>query len=329
MKRFFKMNISIIVILLCFSSNFSTLNADSFANFYQGVPVLVTGGCGFIGSHLVEKLVSLGAEVTILDDLSSGNKENIASVVDKVICVDGSITNFDLCLEATRNKKIIFHLAAFVSVPMSTEDPHLCHTINVIGTQNILEAARINNVKRFVFSSTCAIYGESTLPCHENMQPAPISPYGFSKLIGEMYCKEYAQVYDMETVSMRYFNVYGPRQNPHGHYAGVIAKFMHNMERDLPITIFGDGTQTRDYVPVQTVVEANVMLGMCEKQRIQGEIFNVATGQSVTLLEVADSLKKQYADYKNETIFMPARPGDVKYVSADCSKYSSLYSQVT
>lgn len=304
--------------------------ADIFANSYQGIPVLVTGGCGFIGSHLVEKLVSLGADVTIFDDLSTGNQTNISAVADKVMIVQGSVTDFELCLEATRNKKIIFHLAAFVSVPASTENPQLCHAINVIGTQNMLEAARINNVKRFVFSSTCAIYGESTLPCHENMQPAPISPYGFSKLIGEMYCKEYAQVYGMETVSMRYFNVFGPRQNPHGHYAGVIAKFMHNMQNNLPITIFGDGTQTRDYVPVQTVVEANLMLGVCEKQRIQGEVFNVATGQSITLLELADSLKKQCADYNNETIFMPARPGDVKYVSADCSKYNSLYySQIT
>ena len=329
MKHISNINLPMITfIILIALTNSVALHANIFSNFYEGVPVLVTGGCGFIGSHLVEKLVLLGADVTILDDLSSGNKQNISAVADKVTFIHDSITNFEACLEATRNKKIIFHLAAFVSVPASTEDPRACHTINVMGTQNILEAARINNVKRFVFSSTCAIYGQSTLPCDENMQPAPISPYGFSKLIGEIYCKEYAHVFDMETVSMRYFNVHGSRQNPQGHYAGVVAKFIHNMAHDLPITIFGDGTQTRDYVPVQTIIEANILLGACEKQHIQGEIFNIATGQSITLLELADSLKKRYADYKNETIFMPARPGDVKYVSADCSKYNSLYNQV-
>ena len=216
-------------------------------------------------------------------------KKILLAVTDKVTFIHDSITNFEACLAATQNKKIIFHLAAFVSVPASTENPHVCHNINVVGTQNILEAARINNVKRVVFSSTCAIYGESPYSCNENMQPAPISPYGFSKLIGEIYCKEYAQLFDMETVAMRYFNVYGPRQNPQGHYAGVIAKFMHNMEHNLPITIFGDGTQTRDYVPVHTVVEANILLGACEKQHIQGEIFNIATGRSITLLELVDS----------------------------------------
>lgn len=329
MKCIFRGSIFIIIfiIVVVTLTNSVLLRADIFANFYRGVPVLVTGGCGFIGSHLVEKLVSLGADVTILDNVSSGNKQNISAVAHAVTCIHGSITDFESCLEATRNKKIIFHLAASVSVPASVEDPHACHITNVTGTQNMLEAARINNVKRFVFSSSCAIYGESTLPCNENMQPAPLSPYGFSKLMGEIYCKEYAQIFDLETVSLRYFNVYGPRQDPQGYYAGVIAKFMYNMEHNLPLTIFGDGTQTRDYVPVQTIVEANILLGACEKQHIQGEIFNIATGESIALLELVDSLKK-YVRYNNETIFMPPRARDIRYVSADCLKYNALYNRL-
>ena len=292
MKHIFNVNLSIITLLILLTTltNSIKLHANLYENLYEEVPVLVTGGCGFIGSHLVEKLVSLGAKVTIIDDLSTGSEHNIASVADQVTLIQDTITNFEACVAATRNKKIIFHLAAFVSVPGSIEDPHVCHNINVVGTENILEAARINNVKRVVFSSTCAIYGESPYSCNENMKATPISPYGFSKLIGEIYCKEHAQLFDMETVAMRYFNVYGPRQNPQGHYAGVIAKFMHNMERNLPITIYGDGTQTRDYVPVHTVVEANIVLGACGKQHIQGEIFNIATGRSITLLELVDSL---------------------------------------
>ncbi len=297
---------------------------DELASFYQNVPVLVTGGCGFIGSHLVEKLVAYGAQVTILDDLSSGSANNIAAVADKVTLLKGSITNFETCLAATENKAIIFHLAAFISVPESTEKPHTCHEINVLGTQNLLEAARINHVKRFVFSSTCATYGDSQSECHETTPTAPTSPYGFSKLIGEIYCKEYAQVFDMETVAMRYFNVYGARQNPHSSYAGVIAKFSYNMEHNLPLIIFGDGMQTRDYVPVKKIIEANIFLGMIDKDYVQGKLFNIATGKSITILELINILKEQYPSYNEKIIFMPPRPGDVKHVSANCAEYDTL-----
>ncbi len=330
MKYIFNVNLSAIafVTLLTILTNFIGLHANIYENIYKGVPVLVTGGCGFIGSHLVEKLVDLGAKVSILDDLSTGNENNIATVKDKVTLICGSITDLETCLIATHNKKIIFHLAAFVSVPGSMEDPQKCHTINVTGTQNLLEAARINGVKRFVFSSTCATYGDTTGQCTETKQPNPISPYGFSKLIGELYCKEYAQAFNMETVVMRYFNVYGLRQNPQASYAGVIAKFMHNMKHNLPLTIFGDGTQTRDYVPVETVVEANILFGMCEKKLMQGELFNIATGKSSTIFDIIDILKKKHPTYNNEFLFMPARPGDVKHVTADCSKYNNLYNHI-
>ena len=303
--------------------------SNALTNTYKNTPVLVTGGCGFIGSHLVEKLISLGAEVSILDDLSSGNKENISTVIDKVTYMHGSITDFDTCLRATQNKKIIFHLAAFVSVPASIEQPQICHDINITGTQNILEAARINNVKRIVFSSSCAVYGEPTSICHETTPQTPTSPYGFSKLIGELYCKEYAQIFDMETVAMRYFNVYGDRQDSKSYYAGVVAKFNYNMEHNLPLIIFGDGTQTRDFVSVETVVDANIMLGYCNKKHIQGEIFNIATGTSITIYQLIDKLKQNYPSYSQMTQLMPARPGDVMHVSADCSKYNNLYASIT
>jgi len=310
--------------IICLQANdFNTLISQ-----YKDMSVLVTGGCGFIGSHLVEKLVESGAHVTILDNLSSGNKENIEKVKDRVLYIYGDITDFETCLQATKNQHIVFHLAAFLSVPGSMENPFDCHNTNVIGTQNILEAARINNIKRFVFSSTCAAYGESEYKCREDDKPAPASVYGFSKLIGEIHCKEYAQIFDMETVIMRYFNVYGPRQNPHGCYAGVIAKFTYNMEHDLPIIIFGDGTQTRDYVPVSNVIEANLLLGICDKSYIQGEIFNIGIGKSTSILELIDILKKQYPCYQKDPVFMPARPGDVKYITADCSKYNQLYKNI-
>jgi nucleoside-diphosphate-sugar epimerase len=324
-----KRHIQLFIILLftsytnaIFTNNFLLKNVS---NLYKGLHVLVTGGCGFIGSHIAEKLVELGAEVTILDNLSTGNESNIASFKDKVTFLYGDITDFETCLTATHNKKIIFHLAAFISVPASTENPQRCHDTNVIGTQNLLEAARINGVKRFVFSSTCAVYRESLTPCSEKSLTDPISPYGFSKLIGELYCQEYAKVFNLETVILRYFNVYGPRQDPQGHYAAVVAKFMHNMEHNLPLIIFGDGLQTRDYVSVETVAEANLLLGIGNKNLIQNNIFNIATGKSSNLFDLIETLKQQYPSYNNDILFMPPRPGDVKHVAADCSAYHTVY----
>lgn len=298
------------------------------ARLYKDVPILVTGGCGFIGSHLVEELVLCGADVTIIDNLSSGNQDNISTVADKVTFIYGDITDFATCLHATRNKKIIFHLAAFISVPASTINPYECHCTNIIGTNNVLEAARINNVERFIFSSTCAVYGESDTQCNEEEKTAPASPYGFSKLVGETLCREYCHVFGLETAILRYFNVYGPRQNPHSNYAGVIAKFTHNMEHNLPLTIFGDGMQTRDYVSVSTVVQANMLLGICDKQYVQGDLFNIASGNSINLIELIDILGHNYPAYDSQIIFMPDRPGDIKHIAADNSKYKNLYDRL-
>ncbi|KKP29183.1 MAG: hypothetical protein UR12_C0013G0013 [candidate division TM6 bacterium GW2011_GWF2_30_66] len=292
--------------------------------FYKNLPVLVTGGAGFIGSYIVEKLVSLGAKVTIIDDLSSGNLKNLDNVAGKYNFINKSITDMDACLQATCGQKIIFHLAAFISVPESIAKPDICHKINVDGTFNILEAARINKVERLVFSSSAATYGPTTAICKEDMAPDPQSPYGTTKLIGEYYFKQYATNYNLNTVVLRYFNVFGDRQNPNGAYAAVVAKFTDSMRNNKQITIFGDGLQTRDFVPVESVAEANLTVAMLDKNLMNGQIFNVGTGKSVTLLDLVEMLKEKFPNYKQELQFKPARDGDIKYSQADCSKYQSL-----
>ncbi len=290
-------------------------------HFYKGLPVLVTGGCGFIGSHLCAKLVQLGARVTIIDDLSTGSQENITPIKDKVTLITKSVTDYQACLEATKEQKLVFHLAAFISVPESIEKPRICYITNVDGTANVLEASKKNNVSRFIFSSSAAVYGLREGICREDMPTAPLSPYGYSKFIGELYCQQYAQNYGFQAVCMRYFNVYGPRQNPKGSYAAAVAKFTDQMMHNAPITIFGDGMQTRDFVPVATIVDANLTLGMAPAEKVVGQVFNVGTGASITLLELIAQLKKKFPAYSGEIKFAPARLGDVKYSAADCSKF--------
>jgi len=289
-------------------------------NFYKDLNVVVTGGCGFIGSHLATTLVELGAHVTIIDDLSTGTIENIATIKDKITFINKSIVDKQACLEATKDAAIIFHLAAFISVPQSLEQPEMCHATNVDGLVHILEAARINGVGRLVFSSSSAVYGNNEGACAEDSLTNPESPYGYSKLIGELYCQQYAKNFGINAVICRYFNVYGERQNPNGAYAAVIAKFMHQLKNNLPMTIFGDGLQTRDFIPVAQVVQANLKLGMLAPT-IAGQVFNIATGKSITLLALVDQLKKDFPTYHNPLNFAPARAGDLKYSTANCAKY--------
>ena len=293
-------------------------------NFYKDLPVLVTGGAGFIGSHIAHKLVELGAHVTIIDDLSSGNIKNIQNLKGKIKFICKSIVDMDACLEATKDQAVIFHLAAFISVPESIENPSLCHKINVDGAFNILEAARINNAQRLVFSSSAAVYGPTELICKETMPPNPQSPYGTTKLIGEYYCKQFANNFDLGTIVLRYFNVFGERQNPNGAYAAVVAKFTDLMQQNKPVAIFGDGLQTRDFIPVEQVVEANLTVAMLNKSLMNGQIFNIGTGKSINLFELIDTLKKEFPQYRQEIQFKPARAGDIKHSSADCSKYHNI-----
>ncbi len=295
-------------------------------NFYKNKKVLVTGGAGFIGSYLVEKLVSAQAQVKVLDNLSTGKIENLSTVINDIEFIYGDISDLQTCHEATKNIDIIFHLAAYISVPGSIENPQICHNINVNGTHNLLLYAKNNNVKRFVFSSSSAVYGIKSDKCSEESNCNPESPYGLSKLMGEFYCNLYKKIWDLHTANLRYFNVYGVRQNPTGQYAGVIAKFLNCLKNNESINIFGDGLQTRDFIPVQEVIEANIILGsMADK--LEYNTLNIATGKSITLLDMLKKLKADFPDYNKEVNFLNARPGDIRHSQADCSRYDVIYSR--
>ena len=207
-------------------------------------------------------------------------------------------------------------------------NPDECFQINVAGTFNLLEAARIHKVRRFVFSSSCAVYGEKDEPCVETMTCNPTSPYAYSKLLGEQLCQQYATIFHVPTVCLRYFNVFGVRQDPSSEYAGVIAKFSDKMLKNEPITIFGDGSQTRDFVPVKQVVQANLAGVELPPELCTGEPINVATGESSSILELFTDYKKMTPRYTHEPQFAPAREGEIKYSEADCKRYRELLAQI-
>lgn len=296
--------------------------------FFNQKKVLVTGGAGFIGSHLCHRLVELGAKVTVLDNLSTGSRDNLATVKNEITLIEGSITDYQTCLDATREKDLVFHLAAFVSVPASVEKPLACHEVNITGTANLLEACRANKIGRFVFSSSSAVYGNHEGVCDEKTPCQPTSPYGLSKWVGELYCRQYAQGYGVGTVCLRYFNVYGQRQSPQGAYAAVVAKFAHQLKNDLPVTIFGDGSQTRDFIPVAKVVEANLSLAQLPPAAMTGEAYNIATGTSTSLLELYRTLKTDHPGTTSTLEFRPARPGDIGHSAASVAKYHTAIKQI-
>lgn len=292
---------------------------------YKNKKVLITGGCGFIGSHLAHKLVALGARVTIIDNLATGSLDNIAKIKNQVNFIEKSIVDQNSCDQAAAGNEIIFHLAAFISVPGSVQDPNTCHQTNVNGTFNILQAAKKQGVERLVFSSTSAVYGPREDQCAEtDTRLNPVSPYGATKLMGELYCKQFTLLYNLPCIILRYFNVYGPRQNPHSHYAAVVAKFQYHMERNEPITIYGDGSQTRDFVHVDEVVRANLLTGVVPRKLVAGETYNIGTGKSISVLELAQQLKQQYPHYTAATTFEPARNGDVQHTQMSAKKYENL-----
>ena len=289
---------------------------------YANMLVLVTGGAGFIGSHVVEQLVNQHARVRIVDNLSTGHLENIAHVMEHVEFIKGSISDYETVSQAMQGVDVVFHLAAQVSVPGSVEDPVHCYATNIMGTLNILEAARHHGVKRVVFSSSSAVYGSQDGVFNEASTPTqPESPYGMSKLMGEMLMKQYYEIYGLETVSMRYFNVFGERQDPNAQYAAVVAKFKDNMRQNKPVVIFGTGLQTRDFVPVEKVAQANLMLGILPKEKVCNNIYNIATGKSINLLELFELLKPEFPQYNQSIEFKPARAGDVLHTRADCTRY--------
>ncbi len=276
---------------------------------------LVTGGAGFIGSNTVDELVRRGHGVVVLDDLSSGKEDNLAEVRSKITFMKGSITDIEAVQKAMVQADYVIHLAARTSVPRSVKDPVDTNRINVDGTLNVLVAARDNKVKRIVFAASSSAYGDTpTLPKSEDMQPVPISPYGVSKYVGELYAQTFGRCYGLENVCLRYFNIFGPRQDPDSPYSGVLSRFSAAFLDSTPPVVFGDGEQTRDFTYVDNAVLANILA--CEAPSASGRTFNVGTGHAVSLNQVLQMLQK--ASGKTlETKYEPSREGDIRDSLAD------------
>ena len=288
--------------------------------------VVVTGGAGFIGSHLTEELAGRGYHVIILDDLSTGKLENIAGLINStnsitpqiqgVEFIQGSITDLSLLQKLFQNVDYIFHQAAIPSVPRSVENPQASHEANITGTLNVLLAARDNGVKKVIYASSSSVYGDTpTLPKREDMSPNPQSPYAVTKLAGEYYCQVFHQVYGLSTVCLRYFNVYGTRQDPNSQYAAVIPRFMQRTLHGKAPIIFGDGDQTRDFTFVKDAVEANILAA--ESDAIG--IFNIGRGESVSINRLAELVIRLVGN-SVEPIYEEPRPGDIRHSLADISQ---------
>jgi len=279
------------------------------------VKYLVTGGAGFIGSNVVDELVRRGHDVVVLDDLSAGREANLESVRERIDFRLGNITDLRTVQQACDGVSYVIHLAARTSVARSVEDPCETNRVNVDGTLNVLVAARQAKVRRLVYSASSSAYGETeTLPKAETMQPVPISPYGVSKYVGELYGRVFHRVYGLETVSVRYFNVFGPRQNPESVYSGVLSRFMLALIKDQPLVIFGDGEQSRDFTYVENVVDET--LRACEADGAAGLVFNGGTGSRITLNQVVDLLAKISGREVTKKHHAP-RAGDIRHSQAD------------
>jgi UDP-glucose 4-epimerase len=282
--------------------------------------VLVTGGAGFVGSHLVDRLLKEGLEVVVLDDLSGGKIENIKQHIGKESFrfVRGDIRNYHLVKELATNVDAVFHLAALISVPESIRNPDLTDDVNVDGTLSLLKAFEDSDVKRFVYASSCAVYGEAdSLPVREDFPLKPISPYGVSKVAAENYVRVFHRICGLETVCLRFFNVYGPRQ-AYSDYSGVITQFLNRVSSNLHLVIFGDGEQTRDFVHVQDVVEANMLA--LRTEQIAGETFNIGTGTAVTINQLADMLLEVTSRTDLKVSHSRPKKGEIKHSVADISK---------
>jgi nucleoside-diphosphate-sugar epimerase len=283
---------------------------------------LVTGGTGFIGSHLVEALLVRGDTVRVLDNLSSGHLENLSHILDRIDFIEGNIRDGATVQRATTGVDFIFHLAALVSVPKSMAEPIEAELINAVGTLNLLNAAKAADVQRLVLSSTCAVYGDDpTLPKTETMCPQPKSPYAISKLAAEYYCQIFNESLGLETVILRYFNIFGPRQDPSSAYSGVISIFVDKLSQGLAPTIFGNGQQTRDFVFVDDVVQANLLAA--EAPKAAGEIFNIGTGRPISINQLFENLRHIFnCDLKPD--YRPARTGDILHSYANPSRAKTV-----
>jgi UDP-glucose 4-epimerase len=284
---------------------------------------LVTGGAGFIGSNIAEHLVGQGKSVRVFDNFSSGKRENVRSFAGKGEIVEGDLRDPKAVQQIVNGVRFVLHLGAIPSVTRSVEDPRATTEANITGTVNLLLAARDAGVKRVVFSSSSSVYGDTpTLPKHEDMPPSPLSPYAIHKITGEYYCRVFWRLYGVETISLRYFNVFGPRQDPQSQYAAVIPRFITAIMRDQSPVIFGDGRQTRDFSHVENVVDANVAACEAPKEAL-GESFNIACGGRISLLELVDTVNRSLGK-KIKPRFDPPRPGDILHSQADISKAEKL-----
>jgi nucleoside-diphosphate-sugar epimerase len=283
---------------------------------------LVTGGAGFIGSHICERLLREGHSVRVLDDFSTGKEENLDGMSQEIELLRGDLRDRNIVTQAVKGAYVVFHEAALGSVPRSVADPVTSHESNITGTLNILLAARDLGVRRVVFASSSSVYGETpVLPKHEEMRPDPASPYAVSKLSAEQYCAVFHRVYGFETVALRYFNIFGPRQDPESQYAAVIPKFVTAILGGHRPVIFGDGRQSRDFTHVDNVVEANLLAS--EAETAAGRFFNIACGGRYALLDLLAKIKQILAS-DIEPIHEPSRPGDVRDSQASIEAAKSI-----
>ncbi|MDZ7336918.1 MAG: SDR family oxidoreductase [candidate division KSB1 bacterium] len=292
---------------------------------------LITGGAGFIGSHLVEELLRRGEQVRVLDNFSTGKRENLAQVLralrdegieaaDHLEVVEGDVRSYHIVREAVEGVDFVLHQAALPSVPRSVKDPITTNEVNVVGTLNILNAAHQAGVRRIVYASSSSIYGDlETLPKTEDMLPKPLSPYAVSKLAGEKYCQVFTRLYGLETVCLRYFNVFGPRQDPFSQYSAVIPKFVRLMAQGERPTVYGDGTQSRDFTYVSNVVQANLLACSADAEYASGEVFNIAFGRRVTINELVRVINELLGT-QVEAVHAEPRLGDVRHSLANIGK---------
>ena len=270
---------------------------------------LVTGGAGFIGSHLVEELLRRGEKVRVLDNFSTGKRENVDPFIDRIELIEGDIRSHHIVREAVEGVDFVLHQGALPSVPRSIKDPITTNEVNVTGTLHVLDAARDAGVKRVVYASSSSVYGpDPVLPVREEMNPNPVSPYAVAKLTGEKYCHAFSKVYGLETVALRYFNIFGPGQDPKSQYSAFIPLFVVGMMEGQALTIDGDGLQAKDFTYVSNVVEANLLAAVAEG--VSGEVFNVGCGASTSVNEVVGHLRNIIGAEGNIT-YGPARAGDV------------------
>jgi UDP-glucose 4-epimerase len=279
---------------------------------------IVTGGAGFIGSHIARELSERSYEVVIVDDLSTGKRKNIEPLLDRhyVSFVEGSVTDLPLLRDLFRGASYIFHQAAIPSVPRSINDPLSSHQANLTGTLNVLLAAKDSGVRKVIYASSSSVYGDApTLPKHEGMAPNPLSPYAVTKLAGEYYCRVFSDVYGLTTTCLRYFNVYGPRQDPNSQYAAVIPLFIQKAFHGEPLIIFGDGKQTRDFTFVRDVAEANVLAA----ENNASGIFNIGRSERTSIEDLAEMILN-FTGSKAQVVHRDPRIGDIKHSLADISR---------